>query len=930
LRLFSLGNDFARVEKITPDRMDEQAMFDASKKLSGLFLGDTDSKAGLPKMVTFMNMLGAPDIDSLDINRRWLLNRAHKSMRAPVGINGAGKPFYLDIHEKYHGPHGIIAGTTGSGKSELLQTYVLSMASSYHPNEVAFLLIDYKGGDMARFFADLPHTAGVITNLDGNAIARALASIKAEIASRQRTFSQLQVRNIDEYIELFRLSKVTKPLPHLIIIADEFAELKKDNAEFIRELISASRVGRSLGVHLILATQQPSVAVDGEIRANSKFGMCLRVNDRHESVSMVGRTDAAFIAPAQTGRGFFQVGNDDIFEEFQAAWSGARYDASKIENTINEKAATMINTQGKPEVIWDGTKETDDGSLQTQITAVTEAIKRAAALHGVEKVRSTWMSPLPAALSLGAVDAAMTPGKQDKAALAVTVGLCDEPALQRQSPVALDILRTGHILICGGAMSGKTTLIETLLISAASSYQPSRLNVYIADYTSRLLSVFDKMPHVGGVVLPEDSDKSEKLIKLLLGCLAERKHKFAEKGVGSYRDYLQAGGDLPAILFVIDGLPEFSELNARSEESILTLAKEGPSLGVYIVASCGGIGEVKSRLKNYFVFNIGLGLADKFDYSQTLGERCETVAEKGIPGRGMVRNPAPVEFQAALPADAPPPALREALREEIAKLADIYGAPGVRPIPSVPENPDYDSFMAEASLLGIADESIIPLGYDVDEAGIVTIDAGETYCYTVFGQQRTGKTNAIKLLMKRCKETGAKVYLFDESPSQLAQFAESIGVDKCIAGAGELYRFSKETLIPEFIARGGARGQEAPADGPIYVFIHNLLSFSDAIYGDEYPMSSFYESIFSTGSGLNIRFIGAAQSTGAGDRLYSVALRNFFAWGAGVLLGGKAFGQSIFDFDVPLAESSKKLPAGVGYTFSGGRTVKVRLPLVRG
>jgi S-DNA-T family DNA segregation ATPase FtsK/SpoIIIE len=515
-----------------------------------------------------------------------------------------------------------------------------------------------------------------------------------------------------------------------------------------------------------------------------------------------------------------------------------------------------------------------------------------------------------------------------KASLPVTLGLADEPHLQRQSPVVVDIVSAGHILICGGAMSGKTTLIETLLISAARLCPQHRLNIYIADYASRLLSVFGGLPHVGGIVLAEEDDKAEKLLKLLSRCIVERKMKFAEKGVGSYRDYSQIENDLPIVLFVIDGLPEFVESNLKSEERILTIAKEGASLGIYMVASCGGVGEIKGRLKGYFLFNIGLGLGDKFDYSQTLGERCEIAAEKNIPGRGMIKTPAPAEFQVAMPVAASPERFRAALVEEVEMLAGKYGDSGVMPIPHVPEMTDYEGFMSDVYSRGLACKDLLPIGYDVDEAEIVMADSGKMFCYLICGQQRTGKTNALKMLMRHCKESGAKTYLFDDAAASLASFAKSIEVDRHFASAGELYQFAREILIPEFSARGG-KGSSGAGHEPIYVFIHDLLSFSDAVNHDDYPMSGFFESIFNSGSSLNIHFVGVMLVTAVNERIYTNAIRNFIAWNSGILLGGKVIEQNVLEFDVPLYESSKKLPAGVGYTLSNGRAVKVKLPFIK-
>ena len=233
-------------------------------------------------------------------------------MAAPIGVKRNDEIVSLNISDKGngHGPHGLVAGTTGSGKSEILQTYILSIATLFHPYDVGFVIIDFKGGGMANQFADLPHLIGTITNIDGREINRSLLSIKAELVKRQEMFSAAGVNHINDYIKLFKAGKVTKPMPHLIMIVDEFAELKAEYPDFMKELISAARIGRTLGVHLILATQKPAGVVDAQIWSNSKFKLCLKVQTKEDSNEVLKSPLAAEIV--EPGRAYFQVGNNEI------------------------------------------------------------------------------------------------------------------------------------------------------------------------------------------------------------------------------------------------------------------------------------------------------------------------------------------------------------------------------------------------------------------------------------------------------------------------------------------------------------------------------------------------------------------------------------------------------------------------------------------
>ncbi len=318
-----------------------------ARTIMNVEVAETEVGGEIASSLNFFEMYSVKKLTEFDVLSRWKKNRTYDSMKALIGTKAGGASCYLDIHEKYHGPHGLVAGTTGSGKSETLQTYMLSLAINFSPYDIAFFVIDFKGGGMANLFSDLPHSIGQISNLSGNQVRRAMVSIKSENMRRQRIFSENGVNNINSYTKLLKNNEAAIPIPHLFIIIDEFAELKKEEPEFMKELISVAQVGRSLGVHLILATQKPSGTVDDNIWSNSKFRLCLRVQDRQDSKDMLHKPDAAYIT--QAGRGYLQVGNDEVYDYFQSGWSGAVY--SENTDDVTSDIVTLMGLDGKAEMV---------------------------------------------------------------------------------------------------------------------------------------------------------------------------------------------------------------------------------------------------------------------------------------------------------------------------------------------------------------------------------------------------------------------------------------------------------------------------------------------------------------------------------------------------------------------------------------------------
>lgn len=350
--MYGVKDDVDERVRINFDRISDSQLEQLARTLSNIEVHESEAGGDIPSALSFFDMYKINRLEELNVEERWRKNRTYESMKALIGEKAGGAPWYLDIHEKYHGPHGLIAGTTGSGKSETLQTYMLSLAINFSPDDIGFFIIDYKGGGMANLFDGLPHIIGQISNLSGNQVKRAMVSIKSENRRRQRIFNEYGVNNINLYTRLYKNNEAVVPVPHMFIIIDEFAELKREEPDFMRELISVAQVGRSLGVHLILATQKPSGTVDDNIWSNSKFRLCLRVQDRQDSNDMLHRPDAAYIT--QAGRCYMQVGNDELFELFQSGYSGAVWDEEN--DNVKEEIAKMVSSTGRAALVGNRSK----------------------------------------------------------------------------------------------------------------------------------------------------------------------------------------------------------------------------------------------------------------------------------------------------------------------------------------------------------------------------------------------------------------------------------------------------------------------------------------------------------------------------------------------------------------------------------------------
>jgi S-DNA-T family DNA segregation ATPase FtsK/SpoIIIE len=687
---------------------------DVSNKLLNIPIAPLDGLYSLPQSISFLDIYGVSKIEQLDILNRWKENNPVLSLTAPIGVSETGDIFQLDLHEKYHGPHGLVAGTTGSGKSEFLITYILSMCCNYHPYEVQFVLIDYKGGGLAGAFENrelgskIPHLAGTITNLDTASMNRTLVSIQSELKRRQNIFNKTRdalgegVIDIYKYQRFYREGIVKDPLPHLIIISDEFAELKAQQPDFMQELISTARIGRSLGVHLILATQKPSGVVNDQIWSNSRFKICLKVQDKSDSNEVLKRPDAAYLKEA--GRFYLQVGNDELFEKGQAGWAGAKYIPSdkivkKIDDSIN-----FVNNNGEViKSIKDLVVVEKKEKYNEQLTSLVKYIIELSKKENI-KSKTLWLDPIPEEIFIKNLRNKYNYSSKPYIINPV-IGEFDSPATQTQYMLTYNFNNEGNLLIVGRQGSGKENLISTLIISTIIDHTPEEVNFYIIDCGSESLRMFNNMPHVGEIAYSDDSETIVDIVDMLYKEIDKRKDVLSEFG-GDYKEFIsQSDNKLPSIIVVINNYDSFQENYNKLTDSLLALFREGPRYGIYFVVSEVSANTVRGKFIQTFTNKFMLELNDTSQYRTEFG-----VPRGLLPTSCFGRGIATVgtgfyEFQTALP--CPKPEIPKLVREFSKKCNEKFKE-RAKKIPKIPAV-TYDTNLYTE----LKDLSKVPVGYDL-------------------------------------------------------------------------------------------------------------------------------------------------------------------------------------------------------------------------
>ncbi|WP_316670811.1 type VII secretion protein EccCa [uncultured Propionibacterium sp.] len=697
-RLELRGAEHGTVESIAVDRTSPARMASLSRTLCPLRLRPEDrvEEQETPAM-SVHELLGIHTPDDIDRTTGWAPRSPADFLRVPIGLDDQGAPVLLDLKESAQfgmGPHGICIGATGSGKSEMLRTLVLTLAMTHSPEDLSMILVDYKGGAAFSPFTDLPHLAGLIDNLadDPHLTERARASIQGEVVRRQQMLKDAgHLASITHYREARRQGAGLPPMPHLFVVIDEFGELLTAEPEFSELFLQIGRIGRSIGVHLLLSSQRIESGKLRGLDTYLSYRLGLRTFSESESQVVLDTKDA-FHLPAVPGYGYLKV-DTSVYRRFRAGYVSGPVE--EAESPADEQAGAAEPFELPVYNTIAAGRTSNDVEAPPQLTApeVGQSLVDACVARlrdDARAVRPVWLPPLPERLTLNDVLTQTEP----EPGLAAVIGLIDDPAHQSQQPWRLNLTTSGgHVAVIGAPGSGRSTFLRTLTASLALTHTPREVSVYGMDLTGGGLARLEGFPHVGGVATRGNRDRLRRLVEELLGMLAQRERLFQERAIESmaHLRHLHGQGDLPElpsadVVVLVDGFGllrnEFEELS----DQISDLIVRGSSYGVHFVAVLGRWNELRINQQSRFGTRLEFRLNDPTDsvinrkLSQTIG------AEQ----YGRMLTDDRMFAQLCLPVldDTADEDLGDALSELAQRVAGAWGGPAAAPIRLLPTSLD--------------------------------------------------------------------------------------------------------------------------------------------------------------------------------------------------------------------------------------------------
>ena len=740
-------------------------------------VSDSDDASALPDAARLLDVLELEPPAAALITARW--EESGRSTFARVGETYDG-PFGIDLRKD--GPHALIAGTTGSGKSELLQTLVASLAVANRPDEMTFVLVDYKGGSAFADCARLPHTVGMVTDLDPHQVERALASLSAELTRREHALAAAGAKDIEDY-QLLVDRRQARTLPRLVIVIDEFASMVRDLPDFVSGMVNIAQRGRSLGIHLILATQRPSGVVSADIRANTNLRIALRVTDAAESADVIGAPDAATIPKATPGRAYVRLGHGSLVP-FQAGRVGGRRPGTEATISARPWAAPLSwHGLGRPEPTRPTARRPADQEI-TDLKVLVEQIQYAATGLRIPRQPSPWLPALPPAILLADIIGA-TRGHEPRDGSPCAYGMSDLPLRQQQQPAALSLRTFGHLMAAGAPRSGRSQLLRTIAGTLALSHGCADLHLYGIDCGNGALGALTELPHCGAVVNRSQTERATRLLNRLAGELSRRQELLAAAGCSDIAEHAatRPGGErLPHIVILLDRWEGFTTTLGETDNGSLTeiitrILSEGTSAGLHLVIT-GDRSLLAGRISTLCEEKLAFKLAEKEDYA-LIGLRPRDLPDEIPPGRAFGAG-AGTEMQVALLGpDASGPGQAAALQAIAARCRSRdHAVPLARRPFRIDLLPPRISFaqaheLRPASagplwgLVGVGGDTLAALGPDL---------ATGVPCFIVAGPAKSGRSSILLSMARSLLAAATPVVLVTPRPSPLRSLASSPGV----------------------------------------------------------------------------------------------------------------------------------------------------------
>ena len=837
---------------VTPDLVELPWCETVARAISSL--RDTtpqEESTGIPSSARLLDLIDMDPPTPDAVAALWSRGR-RTDVVVGAGYDG---PFRLDLRKD--GPHALIAGTTGSGKSELLQTMVASLALANRPDEMTFVLVDYKGGSAFKDCARLPHTVGMVTDLDTHLVGRALVSLGAELRRREHLLAVPGAKDLEDYWALQRNQPELPAIPRLALVIDEFASLAAELPDFVQGLVSIAQRGRSLGIHLVLATQRPSGVVSADIRANTNLRISLRVTDENDSRDVLDAPDAARILKSQPGRAYVRTGASTLMP-FQSGRVGGRSPGAGPNDRVGPAALAWPipwDKVGVPAPVRpkDETEQTDESD--TDLAAVVDAIEKANTSLSVPPQHRPWLDALPEIVlrrDLPTVPATASASEPAP----VPWALEDLPELQEQRSRTFQLGRSGHLYVIGGPRSGRSTTLRTLAAAIADDVPACDVHIYGLDCGNGALLGLGQLPHTGAIATRTQVERADRLLARLVNLVEERQHQL---GAGGFADLAELRESLPAdqrppyVVFLLDRWDGFTfslgEVDGgRMTEQVMRLLRDGTSVGLHVAIS-GDRSLVTGRMSTLVENRIVLRLADRGDYS-VVGVPTREVPERLPDGRALTPDPV-VELQiAVLVEDLSGGAQNVAVREIARRRADRDDETpsGQRPfrLESLPNQLPFDDPMRREVVVAMSapGQRWTPMGAGGDDLRVLGLDLSGTPVSLVAGPPKSGRTNALRFVVAAAAEAGLPVL-------GLCPVANDLWRDLESRGAGLL----TDDLPPEDLV---ARLRDLPAGA--------LVVIDDAELLKEGPLASALLALVqqARGKAWRVMVAGATAEIGSG------------------------------------------------------------------